>query len=116
MPFRSFNGDHETFARELLGELAPQIREFMDNSGIKPDQELIRKKMIAMTRGQKFIRPADDEEEDMVMQSLRMLQEDFIQEIVSYGFQREDIAKFVNEGIWSFDRLFTIEKLNNLMY
>ena len=42
VPFRTFNSDHQTFARELLGELAPQIREFMDEKGIKPDQELIR--------------------------------------------------------------------------
>ena len=52
---------------------------------------------------------------DYVEERLHSMKLEFIDELVNFGYQRNDVLSLVGKGIWSLDRYFTIEQLNMIM-
>lgn len=44
VPYRKFKGDYKLYAKELLAEISMQIKEYMENKGITPNDELVKLK------------------------------------------------------------------------
>ena len=44
VPFRKFRGNYEDYAYELLAEVAPQIRNYFEDKGITPNDEVLASK------------------------------------------------------------------------